>query len=137
MSSILGVFPKNRSRRHRSINSDEAATGSRSPSTCLTALSAWRRAGRIGRHADQDQPRRDPGATCRILRRHVKRLLQIAGRQPNRSVVPLDLREQLQSLGLERGRQLICVRLLGKLARIGEVAGLQERGGVAQGPPDE
>ena len=90
-------------------------------------LSMLEGAGRFAGDADQDQPRRDPGAERRVARCRAERLFEIRGCEPDRTVVPPDLREQLKALCLHRGRQVAGGRTLGEQPRAGDVAGLEQR----------
>ena len=87
-------------------------------------LGVFEGAGRLSRDTDQNEPCRDPGAERGVACRLDERLFEMRGREPERAVVPLDLGEQLQSLGLQRGQQTLCVHLLCKQARINDIAGL-------------
>lgn len=101
------------------------------------SLSALLRADRIGGHADKDKPRRDPGAACWVLARHLERLLQVTYRQPNRPVIPLDLGQHLQPLRLQGGRHPFRLRLLGQAPRLGDIARSQQCGRLSQRPPHQ
>jgi hypothetical protein len=94
-------------------------------------------AGRIAWHRDQDEPRGDPGAQRRVVTRYLECPLQVASREWNRSVIPLDLSKQLEPLRLQRRRQPIHLHRLSEPPSIGDIPRPQQRRRLAHCPPDQ
>ena len=98
-------------------------------------LSMFECAGRLA-----GTPIRTSRAEIRALSRgspaaKLERLFEMRGREPDRTVIPPDLGEQLQALCLQRSRQVTCRRTLGEQPRTGDVAGLEQRGRMTERPP--
>ena len=78
-------------------------------------------ADRIAWHRDQNQPRGDPRTQRRVITRYLKCPLQVAGRQWNRSVIPLDLSQQLEPLRLQHRGQPIHLHPISEPPGIGDI----------------
>ena len=138
ISSVRGVCPSIRSIRHRSISSDESTSGSWSASTCCTARSACSRA----RAGSPGTPIRTSRAEIRALSagslaRQLERLFEMTDRQPDRTVVPLDLRQQLKTLRLQRGRHVTGRRSSASRRASATSPVSQQRGRMTERPPHE
>ena len=92
---------------------------------------------RIAWHRDQDEPRGDPRAQRRVVTCYLERPLQVAGRQRDRPVIPLDLGQQLEPLRLQRRRQTVRLHALSEPPGIGHIPRPQQRRGLAHPPPDQ
>ena len=96
------------------------------------SLSVLAGAGGVARCCQQDEPRRDPRTEARVVACCRERLFEIRHRLPDHSVVPLDLREQLETLRLQGEWHAVRLRILREQARTADVTRSKERGSLPE-----